>query len=126
MKFFLQFRFIGVNRLFKVPILKPTYRRKNVYIQVRWTQHFLTTSRLIKPINNCNKNVNQVESMNSKSKQSKYYHRAKSVRIRSLSGSYSVRMWEKAGQKNFECGHFLRSVPDTDSGPHYISKRGFF
>ena len=60
--------------------------------------------------------------MNFKSKQSKYYHRAKSVRIRSLSGSYSVRMREKVGQKNFECGHFLRSVPVTDSGPHYISK----
>ena len=34
----------------------------------------------------------------------------KSVRVRSFSGPYSVRMQENKGQENFEYGHFLRSV----------------
>ena len=34
----------------------------------------------------------------------------KSVRIRSYSGPYSVRMWKNTDQNNTEYGHFLHSV----------------
>ena len=37
-------------------------------------------------------------------------HCVKSVRIRSYSGPYSVKMRENTDQKNSEYGHFLRSI----------------
>ena len=45
-----------------------------------------------------------------------YYHYVKSVRIRSFSGLYSVRMRENTDQKNFEYGHFSRSVVKHNIG----------
>ena len=39
-----------------------------------------------------------------------YYHCVKSVRIRSYSGPYSVRMRENTDRNNSKYGHFLRSV----------------
>ena len=37
----------------------------------------------------------------------------KSTRIRSYSGSFTVQMWENAGQDNSEYGHILRVLNIT-------------
>ena len=44
-------------------------------------------------------------------------HCVKSVRIRSFSGPYSVRMWENTDQKTSEYGHFSRSVSSRKFTP---------